>query len=244
MTMDPVKSDSSHVCADNPYEQKLYSMFCGHDKEQRGWLTVDALQQLCTTLELKENGTKLIAALTDRCGSSAPEVTVVVDADKPVRITFKAFKEELLHVLGTETQSAMSSSPVTEEQQQIDQLRRQKDQHGGRLLMLLGSCSPGGGNGSNDCGCGAPVKKKEAGDDDDDDSVEVRMQGNEAVDPSKSSNTPGKYQCRRIEAESTREALIRYQHHDHLFLRHVSQFFLPFRDKTEENRESVERVGY
>lgn len=88
--------DAEPVCEDNPYEQKLYSLFCGHDKEQRGWLTVNALQQLCKTLELKENGTKLTAALTERCGGGGPVGT----AD--VRVTFKAFKEELLLVLGTE----------------------------------------------------------------------------------------------------------------------------------------------
>lgn len=106
---------AEEVCADNPYEQKLYSMFCGHDKDHRGWLTVNALQQLCKTLELKENGTKLIAALEERCRSK-----VAGEKKKSIRITFKAFKEELLHVLGTEVQcggqsTAMASTKIVPE---------------------------------------------------------------------------------------------------------------------------------
>lgn len=103
----------SPVCADNPYEQKLYSMFCGHDKDQRGWLTVDALRELCTTLELKENGTVLIAALTERCGAGEKKKK---KNGGGVRITFKAFKEELLHVLGTEVCESPAASAVQKEE--------------------------------------------------------------------------------------------------------------------------------
>lgn len=117
----------SPVCADNPYEQKLYSMFCGHDKDQRGWLTVDALRELCKTLELKENGTVLIAKLTDRCGGEKKK------KKNAVRITFKAFKEELLHVLGTE----VCESPAVQSEQlpQKETDREMSEQDRGSLSL-------------------------------------------------------------------------------------------------------------
>ena len=122
---------------ENPYEQKLFSMFCGHDKEQRGWLNVAALQQLCTTLELKENGTKLIAALTDRCGAGGADA-------KTIRITFKAFKEELLHVLGTDSsgQQPMENTGIAGDRD-VDK----ESTNGGTTLIVVNS-------GSSVCGDG------------------------------------------------------------------------------------------
>lgn len=114
------------VCAENPYEQKLYSMFCGHDTEQRGWLTVDALRELCTTLELKENGTVLIGALSKRCREKKRG---------NIRVTFKAFKEELLHVLGTDTVQAAKE----EEDKEPEILERmsEEDEERGKLSFVL-----------------------------------------------------------------------------------------------------------
>lgn len=74
----------------DPYEQKLYHMFSTHGVDGQGSIDVEALKRLCKSLELKETGTKIIRAL------------VKTGDDSSVRITFKAFKEELLHVLGTE----------------------------------------------------------------------------------------------------------------------------------------------
>lgn len=141
-------------CPDNPYEQKLFSMFCGHDKEQRGWLTVNALQQLCTTLELKENGTKLTAALMAR--NNAGGVGDRKTENKPIRITFKAFKEELLHVLGTESQSSpscemgvISSAIHSSEENSPEKENEQQQLNGGSCPVNVVSDSNGGGGGGN-----------------------------------------------------------------------------------------------
>lgn len=85
----------------DPYEEKLYNMFCSHDVDGAGSLSVVALTRLCKTLELKETGTKLIQALVR--GSNA---------DPKVRITFREFKEELLHVLGTEINDTVEAAGV------------------------------------------------------------------------------------------------------------------------------------
>lgn len=142
---------NNSVCAENPYEQKLFSMFCGHDKDQQGWLSIPALQQLCSTLELKENGTKLIAAVTERCKGSN-------NGETGVRVTFKAFKEELLHVLGTDTQmgaAVASGTPVPSGDEK-------EDPNGGSeqcfSVVLQGAAVSDalgggvGGGGCSDCG--------------------------------------------------------------------------------------------
>lgn len=137
--------DVQPVCEDNPYEQKLYSMFCGYDKEERGWLSVNALQQLCKTLELKENGTKLISALRERCGGN-----------RGVRVTFKEFKEELLHVLGTEvceSPQAMAersdTKPVAAAIEDKQKERGKEDPDGEHVVSVVGDGGDVGGEGGN-----------------------------------------------------------------------------------------------
>lgn len=71
----------------DPYEQKLYNMFTSFDVQSKGSLDKESLVKLCTTLELKDRGPKLVACLIDDTNS---------------RVSFKQFKEGLLNLLGTE----------------------------------------------------------------------------------------------------------------------------------------------
>ena len=71
----------------DPYEQKLYNMFNSFDVQHLGSLDRDSLANLCTTLELKDRGPKLVARL-------------ITNSDS--RVTFREFKEGLLNLLGTD----------------------------------------------------------------------------------------------------------------------------------------------
>lgn len=72
----------------DPYEQKLYNMFKSFDTHSRDCLDKDALINLCTTLELKDRGPKLVANL--------------IDDKRNNLVTFKEFKNGLLNLLGTD----------------------------------------------------------------------------------------------------------------------------------------------
>lgn len=184
--------EDEEVCTDNPYEQKLYSMFCGHtDKDHRGWLTMAALQQLCLTLELKENGTKLIAALETRCSRKKK--------DKNIRITFKAFKEELLHVLGTEVcgeSSNPSMATIIGQTEDEEEEKQSQLQNGGRLIVDQWSCSvasnPGGGvvvGGDNYCRVVVDVNNSGGGEEEE--QVQVTEEETSLADTSKSTDEEG-----------------------------------------------------
>lgn len=74
--------------SDDPYEQKLYNMFKSFDVQCMDSLDKESLIKLCTSLELKDRGPKLVSNLIN---------------DKiQNRVTFKEFKEGLLNLLGTE----------------------------------------------------------------------------------------------------------------------------------------------
>ncbi|XP_055309722.1 blastoderm-specific protein 25D isoform X2 [Sitodiplosis mosellana] len=73
----------------DPYEQKLYNMFKSFDTQSIGTLDKAALLELCTTLELKDRTTKLVANL--------------IDPKRNNRVSFNEFKEGLLNLLGTDT---------------------------------------------------------------------------------------------------------------------------------------------
>lgn len=72
----------------DPYEQKLYNMFKSFDTQNVDSLDKEALIKLCTTLELKDRGPKLVANL--------------IDNKRNNRVTFREFKEGLLNLLGTD----------------------------------------------------------------------------------------------------------------------------------------------
>lgn len=74
--------------SDDPYEQKLYNMFKSFDVRSMDCLDKESLTKLCTSLELKDRGPKLVANL--------------INDKKQNRVTFKEFKEGLLNLLGTE----------------------------------------------------------------------------------------------------------------------------------------------
>lgn len=71
----------------DPHEQRLYHMFQAHDVDSRGALDREALVKLCRTLELKERGQQLVKCLL---------------RDEKSRVTFKEFREGLLHILRVE----------------------------------------------------------------------------------------------------------------------------------------------
>lgn len=70
----------------DPYEQQLLKVFDSYDFESRGSLDREGLMQLCCTLQLEEQGTKLVQHL-------------LRDPKNP-RVTFTEFKEALLTLLG------------------------------------------------------------------------------------------------------------------------------------------------
>lgn len=72
----------------DPYEQKLYNMFKSFDTQLVDSLDKEALIKLCTMLELKDRGPKLVANL--------------IDNKRNNRVTFREFKEGLLNLLGTD----------------------------------------------------------------------------------------------------------------------------------------------
>lgn len=72
----------------DPYEQKLYNMFKSFDIQLVDSLDKEALIKLCTMLELKDRGPKLVANL--------------IDNKRNNRVTFREFKEGLLNLLGTD----------------------------------------------------------------------------------------------------------------------------------------------
>lgn len=80
----------------DPYEQKLYHMFKSFDLQSMGTLDKTALMDLCTTLELKDRSTKLVANL--------------IDPKRNNRVSFNEFKEGLLNLLGTDTDDNDDSS--------------------------------------------------------------------------------------------------------------------------------------
>lgn len=85
----PKKNKKMEVnTSDDPYEQKLYSMFKSFDVHSMEGLDKESLIKLCTSLELKDRGPKL--------------VTNLINDKKQNRVTFKEFKEGLLNLLGTE----------------------------------------------------------------------------------------------------------------------------------------------
>lgn len=71
----------------DPYENKLFQMFQSFDKEAHGKLSEVNLKNLCTALELRDNGADLISQMV-KC--------------KGYRVSFPEFKDGLLHFLGTE----------------------------------------------------------------------------------------------------------------------------------------------
>lgn len=74
----------------DPYEQKLYNMFKSFDVQSMDSLDKAALTELCTTLELKDRGAKLVSNL--------------IDTKRNNRVTFREFKEGLLNLLGTDAE--------------------------------------------------------------------------------------------------------------------------------------------
>lgn len=72
----------------DPYEQKLYNMFKSFDIHSMDSLDKDSLSELCKMLELKDRGPKLVANL--------------IDGKRNNRVTFVAFKEGLLNLLGND----------------------------------------------------------------------------------------------------------------------------------------------
>lgn len=70
----------------NIYEQKLYHMFQSHGNgDGSNSLDREALVKLCRTLELKERGHLLVKCLL---------------TDAKTRVSFREFREGLLHILG------------------------------------------------------------------------------------------------------------------------------------------------
>lgn len=84
----------------DPYEQRLYQMFQAHDVDSCGRLDREALIKLCHTLELKERGHLLVRCLLggDEGGKRHKS------QQQQQRVTFKEFREGLLHILGGEEQ--------------------------------------------------------------------------------------------------------------------------------------------
>lgn len=72
----------------DPYEQKLYNMFKSFDTDMTDSLNKESLLKLCTSLELKDRGPKLVANL--------------IKNERDDRVDFNAFKCELLNLLGSE----------------------------------------------------------------------------------------------------------------------------------------------
>lgn len=72
----------------DPYEQKLYNMFKSFDIHSVDSLDKDSLTELCKMLELKDRGPKLVANL--------------IHGKRNNRVTFPAFKEGLLNLLGND----------------------------------------------------------------------------------------------------------------------------------------------
>ncbi|EDS42568.1 blastoderm specific protein 25d [Culex quinquefasciatus] len=82
----------------DPYEQRLFQMFQAHDVDSCGRLDREALVKLCHTLELKERGHLLVRCLLGENSKNQQQ------QQKQQRITFKEFREGLLHILGGEEQ--------------------------------------------------------------------------------------------------------------------------------------------
>uniref|UniRef100_A0AAG5CVI7 EF-hand domain-containing protein n=1 Tax=Anopheles atroparvus TaxID=41427 RepID=A0AAG5CVI7_ANOAO len=75
----------------DPYEQKLYHMFQSHGTgDGSSSLDREALVKLCGTLELKERGHLLVKCLL---------------TDDKTRVSFREFREGLLHILGGDEDS-------------------------------------------------------------------------------------------------------------------------------------------
>jgi len=91
------------VSAD-PYEQKLYQMFRSCET-QCGLLDEKSLLKLCSLLELRDQGSALIASL----GGS-----------HQLGVSFGQFKEALLNFLGSEFDGNTSSGFIGEIAQRID----------------------------------------------------------------------------------------------------------------------------
>lgn len=90
----------------DPYEQRLFQMFQSHDVDSCGRLDRDALVKLCHTLELKERGHLLVRCLLGGEDSGKKQQQ---QQKQPQRVTFKEFREGLLHILGGEEQVPDSS---------------------------------------------------------------------------------------------------------------------------------------
>lgn len=80
----------------DPYEQKLYNMFKSFDIQSMDSLDKDSLMELCKMLELKDRGPKLVANL--------------IDGKRNTRVTFAAFKEGLLNLLGNDDDDLVDNS--------------------------------------------------------------------------------------------------------------------------------------
>ncbi|XP_053661600.1 blastoderm-specific protein 25D [Anopheles marshallii] len=84
----------------DPYEQKLYHMFQSHSTgDGTGGLDRDSLIKLCRTLELKERGHLLVKCLMTGCKT---------------HVSFREFREGLLHILGGNEESIAAASNSTE----------------------------------------------------------------------------------------------------------------------------------
>ncbi|KAB0794400.1 hypothetical protein PPYR_11239 [Photinus pyralis] len=70
----------------DPYEQKLFTVFDSYDFDNKGSLDKDGLTQLCSSLQLEEQGNELVQHL--------------LHDPKNSRVTFGEFKEALLTLLG------------------------------------------------------------------------------------------------------------------------------------------------
>ncbi|XP_016956776.3 blastoderm-specific protein 25D isoform X2 [Drosophila biarmipes] len=86
------------VSAD-PYEQKLYQMFRSCEKSGNGLLDEKSLLKLCSLLELRDQGSALIASL---------------GGGHQLGVSFGQFKEALLNFLGSEFDGTTTSSGFME----------------------------------------------------------------------------------------------------------------------------------
>uniref|UniRef100_A0A182PMC5 EF-hand domain-containing protein n=1 Tax=Anopheles epiroticus TaxID=199890 RepID=A0A182PMC5_9DIPT len=95
----------------DPYEQKLYHMFQSHrtGSGSPGGLDRDALVKLCHTLELKERGHLLVKCLM---------------AGTKTHVSFREFREGLLHILGGNDESIAHSASTASETASIPPLRQ------------------------------------------------------------------------------------------------------------------------
>lgn len=102
----------------DPYEQRLYQMFQAHDVDSCGRLDRESLVKLCHTLELKERGHLLVRCLLgEEAGSKRQQKNQKQQQQQ--RVTFKEFREGLLHILGGEEQSQQQQGGDSSDGHQI-----------------------------------------------------------------------------------------------------------------------------